>query len=95
MLIFTGNATTSNVNLSITGDGQSVTLVVELEKSPLNLDIKSNLPVALSGVSFGNIGSGSAVLNTDKRSVTVTYDTALTAGQGAAVSFNLEYAGRQ
>ncbi|SRR6266702_8452089 len=95
-LVYQGSVTNSqgHVSLSIIGDGSSTVLTVDLEDSPLNMDIKSNLPVLISNVSFGNVGSGIVILSSNKKSVTITYDSALNDGQGGNVSFNLYYGGK-
>jgi len=46
-LSYTGTGNPSNFILEITGDGVSDTIVIELEKAPLNLDLRGNLPVSI------------------------------------------------
>jgi hypothetical protein len=72
-LKFTGNASPSNANVTIYGDGTSTAVDIDLAKAPFNVDFKGLAPSS-AFLDTSNTSGVSLSLNRDK--LTVTFATA-------------------
>jgi len=88
---FGGTTTSASPIFFIVGDGSSTEINIDFTLPPFNYDYKGNKPVAIKSV---NITGATAVLNSDKVSVTITFTTAPSNDSTVSASFSFLFNGQ-